>query len=128
MTPAPQPAEVRECGAADAGLFQRIREWASSTPALAFACASLLQTDEQRDFVFRQAFAAALLHDPQTARRYLNQVIGRPWVAEAGFHPVVRLAREADSKPLLLAAVRRNPSLGLREPGLGQEAFDEAAA
>lgn len=134
MTPAPQPAEIRECGAADAGFFQRIREWASVTPSLAFTCAPLLRTDEQRDFILRQAFAAALLRDPQTARRYLKDVIGRPWIAEAGFHPALRMAREARSKPLLLAAVRRNPSLGLREVTgyidlpFGQEAFDEAAA
>ncbi|MEO8128502.1 MAG: hypothetical protein ABJF23_19900 [Bryobacteraceae bacterium] len=134
MTPAPPPAEIRECGAADAGFFQRIREWASSNPALAFTCAPLLRTDEQRDFVLRQAFASALQRDPQTARRYLPEVIGRPWIAEAGFHPAMRLAREANSKPLLLAAVRRNPSLGLREVAgyidlpFGQEVFDEAAA
>ena len=46
----------------------------------------------------------------------------------------MRLAREANSKPLLLAAVRKNPSLGLREVAayidlpFGQEAFEEAAA
>ncbi len=134
MAPAPPPAEIRECGASDAGFFQRVREWASVTPSLAFTCAPLLGTEEQRDFVLRQAFAAALLRDPQTARRYLPQVITRPWIAEAGFHPVLRLAREANSKPLLLAAVRKNPSLGLREVAayidlpFGQEAFEEAAA
>ncbi len=134
MPPAPPAAEIRECGAADAGFFQRVQEWASLTPSLAFTCAPLLETDEQRDFVLRQAFASALLSDPQTARRCLPDVLHRPWIAEAGFQPALRVARDPNSKPLLPVAVRKSPSLGLREVTayidlpFGQEAFDTAAA
>jgi len=75
---APPPAHVRECGSSDS-LFTRLQQSASSSPALAFACAGLLETEAQRDRILRDAFIAAIAQNRETARRYLPAVIDKPW-------------------------------------------------
>lgn len=113
-----------------------MRSLAATHPELVFPCLPLAANASQREFLSRQAFAAALLVDQDTALRHLAEVIDRPWIADAGFPAALRLARRSpgkDTSRVLIAAARRNPSLALLEVEsyvdlpLGPEIFEAAA-
>jgi hypothetical protein len=135
MTP-PPPADVRACGDPSAELFARLQ---SSEPAFALACAGLLPNEAQRDRILRDAFVTAASQKPDVARLYVSLAIGRPWLTDAGFFPLltvaVGMAREnpADARTLLLRASLRYPALALREfrqyawMPFGFEVFEQAA-
>lgn len=133
------PAQVEQgCKGASTGLFARLRQAASENPAVALACLAQLSSEVQREYILQLAFSEALVLKPEIARRYIAQVIDRPWLAEAGYFPLARLATaviDTDAqmaKTLLVAAVTRHPSVALREVRsyidlrYGQEVFEVA--
>lgn len=136
--PAP-PAEVRECGDASGGLYNRLQQSTATSPALAFACAHLLSTEAQRDRIQRDAFISAVSTGPQVARQQVAGLLDRPWVTDPGFFPLMKFAVSmADSDPqtarkLLLLAAERYPSPALREVTaysslpFSQDIFEQAA-
>ena len=126
-------AEYRQCKS-PTELFSWLQQIASDTPALAFSCAGLLETDAQRDRIRRDAFMAALSNQPEVARQYLSAVIDRPWITDAGFFPLASLALSisrddpGNARKLLLKAAQRYPGLALRDSETySREVFEEAA-
>ncbi|MBV8818830.1 MAG: hypothetical protein JO022_10775, partial [Acidobacteriaceae bacterium] len=134
----PPPADVRECRPS-AELFEMLQQSAAERPQLALACASLLTNEAQRDYVLREAFLAAARQDIDVARAFLPAVMHGPWVTDAGFFPLCRLALSMSqevpeqSRELLLKTAVRYPSLALREHQqfidlpFGLEVLDKAA-
>ena len=93
--------------------------------------APLLKTEMEADRALRAAFAQALAHDLDAARRDLPRVAGKPWLEEMNFHEMCALARDLEQNPppaappasgalpgaddLVLAAGLHNAALALRE-------------
>jgi hypothetical protein len=134
-----QTVESRACEGASIGLFARLRQAISEDPGLALACLGRLASEVQREYILREAFNAAVVRQPEIARPYIRLAINRPWVADAGYFPIARLAAavmESDSqltRKLLLAGASRHPSVALREVRnyidlrYGREVFEAAA-
>ena len=126
-------AEHRECQN-PTPLFSWLQETAFDNPSLAFACAALLESGTQRDRILRDAFNVSIANQPGLARKYLGQVIDRPWITDAGFFPLASLAISIqsedpeNSRKLLLKAAQRYPGLALRDfEGYGADVFEAAA-
>lgn len=116
-------------------LFERLAESAARQPERALACLGRLSHEAQREFIFRRSFAAAAASDAALATRYIEAAKNRPWVTSVGFYPLLEIARRSNAdtaREIMIAAVRANPSVALRDLNaylnldFGPAAFDAA--
>jgi hypothetical protein len=130
--------EARDCTSTSTGLFARLRQASSENPALALACLGQLASEAQREYILRRAFTEAMVRQPGIARQFIHLVTGRPWLADAGYYPIKRLAAALiETEPqigrnLLLMGATTHPSVALREVrnyidlSCGPEVFEAA--
>jgi hypothetical protein len=128
----------QQCTVPGSALFARLREEAAQSPELALNCAPALSTTAQRDYIQREAFLVLALNDPARAARFVTPLLEQPWLEQAGYFSLSRIATAllpgdpGAARSVAMIAARAHPDVALRETGqqalpFSREIFETAA-